>query len=769
MKTLFKVFLFIFFFAFLYSCEQPQPKKEGEKRLEQYAQYIRLKNDSRFNDLTWRFIGPELMSGRITDVAVHESDKDKIYVGSASGGAWVTPDQGKTWKPIFEDAPSTTIGDMAIAPSNPEIVWIGTGESNIFRSGNAGIGVYKSVDGGKSWEHKGLTETFTISRILVHPENPDIVYVAASGHEWTYNPERGVYKTLDGGENWEKVFFINDSVGAIDLVMDPENPEILYASMWNRIRKRWSDPVPSPGDGIFKTIDGGENWTLLTNGLPDYSKTGRIGIDVARSQPNTLYAFIDNHHPDTATEGNGQDAYGRRTDINILGPQVYRSDDKGETWRLVSEKSEKLQRFGGTYGWVFGQIRVDPNDPEKVFILGLTLAKSVDGGKTFDIRWYEGVHADHHALWIDPENSDYLVNGNDGGINISHDGGETWINIENLGVVQFYNVEYDFEDPFYIYGSIQDNGSWKGPVTHQPGVDSANQWVRVPGGEASYHEVDHEQPNILYSEGFYGRIQRTDFNIEDWREATKTILPEFEEDEEPLRGQWLAPFIISPHDHKTVYHGMQYVLKTTDQGESWEKISPDLTYNLEEKQGVPPYAISFQTISTLSESPIKQGLLYVGTDDGRIHVTKDDGLNWTEITGGLKKNTHISRVLASKYDESTVYVTLNDKRRDNFDAYIYKSEDYGATWKDISGNIPGGPVNVIIEDPEKEDVLFVGTDLAVYVSTNGGESWDVLANGMPTTYVHDLKIHPRDKVLIAATHGRGIYVMDLKPFYEMLN
>ena len=576
---------------------------------------------------------------------------------------------------------------------------------------------------------------------------------------------RGVFKTTDGGKTWKKVLYFNERIGTIDLVMDPSDSNVLYASMWNRTRRRWSDPVPSPDDGIFKTTDGANSWKQITNGLPDLKRVGRIGIDIARSNPNVLYAFVDNHNPGRMPEEGERDAYGRiRTGQVIKGAEVYRSDNKGDTWRKVSPDDEMMERFCGTYGWVFGQIRVDPSDENTVYIMGLALAKSTDGGRTFQRIRYAGLHGDHHALWIDPENSDYLINGNDGGVNTSYDGGKTWRGFHtNLPAVQFYNVFYDMEKPFNVYGSIQDHGSFMGNIAHDinegySSRDHAKLWRDIPGGEGTYIAVDPTTPHLLYSSSFYGKLERSEFKDGEWESLS--ILPQVGEDEPPLRGQWLAPTMLSPHNSSVLYHGMQYLFRSMNKGESWERISPDLTYNNPKQQGKLPYAIPFATLTTISESPFKFGLIYVGTDDGRIHITKDGGAAWTEIIAGLPSNKHVSRVAASRYDEATVYLTLNGRRDDDFADYMYKSTDYGKNWIDISGNIPGGPVNVIQEDPKNKDVLYVGTDIGVYVAVDGGKEWHVLGNNLPTAFVWDLIIHPRDNVLVIATNGRGMYVID---------
>ena len=727
---------------------------DSEQRLAWHKQHLEMRDESPYKDLKWRHIGPHIMSGRVTDIAKPLDQPFTFYVATASGGVWKTTNEGTDWEPIFDDAPSASTGAISVDPSDSDVVWVGLGESNIFRSSMSGTGVYKSKDAGETWEHMGLADTHHIARIVIHPEDPNIVYVAACGHEYTRNEERGVYKTTNGGITWEKVLYESDMAGAIELVMDPSNPQILYASMWHRIRRPWSDPVPGDGGGIYKTTDGGQTWERLTNGLPPRETSGRTGLAIAASKPNVIYALIDNHAIARKAEEGELDSYGRpRRDV-IKGAEVYRSDDHGESWNKVSESSRTMSRLFSTYGWVFGQIRVDPNDENTSYIKGVPLLKSIDGGKTYKPLFYRGLHGDHHAMWIDPTNSNYIINGNDGGINISYDGGVSWKNVENLPVVQFYNVAVDNAKPFNVYGSIQDNNSWMGPSTHRPGRSDPHQWKRCPGGEASYHAIDPEDPNTLYCESFYGSIMRA--NLETGN--TKRIKPKASDGEPPLRGQWLAPFQLSKHNSRVVYHGMQYVFRSMNRGDDWERISPDLTYNDPERQG----NISYAAISSLSESPVKFGLVYAGTDDGRLHVTRDDGQNWKEILNGLPKTKWVSRVIASKFDEGTAYVTLNGKRDNDFQVYVYRTRDYGNTWEDISQGIPGGPVNVIQEDPFSKNVLYVGTDLGVYVTTDGAESWHVLGSGLPITFVHDLVVHTREKKMVIATHGRGMFTLDVK-------
>jgi photosystem II stability/assembly factor-like uncharacterized protein len=505
--------------------------------------------------------------------------------------------------------------------------------------------------------------------------------------------------------------------------------------------------------------------------LPDTNLTGRIGIDLCRTKPATLYAYVDNHAPGAEAKAGELDSYGRPRQRGIVGAEVYRSDDAGANWRKVSPPG--MERFGGTYGWVFGQIRVDPNTPETIYIMGLGLSRSTDGGKTFQNLMYAGLHGDHHGLWIDPDDSSHLINTNDGGVNISYDGGATWRHFhDGIPCVQFYNVSLDNSTPFWAYGSVQDQGTYRGliplrkPAAGAPAAAGRRRfaplpqprWETAPGGEGTLIAIDPEDPNVVYSSSFYGRLERAEYRDGQW--TRKEIYPKAAEGEPAYRGQWLAGLALSPHNPRIVYHGFQYLFRSMNRGETWERISPDLTYNNPEQQGQWPYAIPFATITAIDESPFKFGVIYAGTDDGRVWVTRTGGDPWTEITAGLPYNKHVWKVVASKYDPATVYVTLVGRHDDDFNPYIFKSTNYGQTWASIAANIPGGPVNVVREDPKVKDILYAGTDTGVYVSRNGGASWDVLGSGLPTNYVWDIAIHPRDNALVIATNGRGMWLID---------
>ncbi|MFO7755478.1 MAG: hypothetical protein R6V34_05810 [Bacteroidales bacterium] len=778
MKTnLFKAILFLALAVFISSCAQQEKViiTDGADRLAAWQQHLEMEQQSDFKDLDWQFIGPTNTSGRMTDAAV-SPDKDFILTASASGGVWKSSNEGESWKPIFEKQASSSIGDIAIDPSNKDVIWVGTGESNIFRSSHAGCGIYKSEDGGKTFTHMGLENSNTIARVIVHPQNPDIVYVGVSGNEWTPNKERGFYMTTDGGQTWEATLQIDELTGVIDVDMDPVNPDILYAATWQRVRKKWNDPRTEAGyEGcsIYKSEDGGRTWDEIDEGLMIPEHRGRIGIDIAYSNPDIVYAYIDDYEVvREPTEEEKNDTYGLPSCGFIRGAQLFRSENKGESWERVSPLDNPiLQRLCNTYGWVFGQITVDPADENIVYLQGVSVGVTKDGGKTWERLGNPGV--DNHGIWIDKDDSRFMIVTNDQGIHITRDGGETWLSsYERLPVVQFFNVNYDMAEPFRVYGSVQDHGSRRGEVILANGRDNipAVEWENAPGGEGSHHAIDPSDPNIVYSADFYGTISRSDYNNPDTirrtnsegeeqiivRPSRKNILPEVSEGDPPLRGQWLAPFIISPHNSNTIYHGMQYLFKSTDKGESWEKISPDLSHNNPERMG----DVKHQVLSSVSESPLKQGLLYAGTDDGRLWVSKDDGGEWTEIVEGLVADRWISRVVASAFDEATVYVTQNGKRDDDFNVYVWKSEDYGETWEDISGNIPLGTVNVIREDPLNKDILYVGNDVGVYVTRDRGDNWEVLGSNLPSCFVHDLIIHPRDNIIVIATHGRGMYAMD---------
>ena len=773
---------------------QQAPKADAEYLRSAYDTYRAMMHASPYSAIPWQPLGPTNISGRATDVAVSEKGgARRIYAAYATSGVWKTDDDGASWQPVFENYASTSIGDIAVAPSNPDIVWVGTGEANLFRASMAGVGVYKSTDGGRTFTHAGLTDTQTIARIVVHPANPEVVYVAASGHEWTDNEMRGVFKTADGGRTWQKVFYRSARTGAIDLVMDPSDPNTLYAAMWQRVRRKWSDPRTEPGyteGGVWKTTDAGKTWTEANQGLPAAQFRGRIGLDVARSNSNVVYAFVDNYEPGRPPREGEKDAYTRPIfEGRIKAAEIYRSDDKGGTWRKVTETNDFMIGHSGTYGWVFGQIRVDPGDENTIYTLGLGLNMSRDAGKSFTTL--RGMHGDHHGLWIDPANPSVLYNANDGGFYRSSDAGKTWTYDVAAGGIQFYNVTLDMSTPVWAYGSIQDYGSRRGAIDLTRGRDRipAVAWSDAPGGEGSHHAIERSNNDIVYSHGFYGNFTREDVAASAAERAQAQAGGEAEgrgrgragvtnirppvatvpagpsgkdgDSDAELRAQWMAPVITSQHDPATVYVGFQFVFRSTNRGITWERISRDLSAN-DPTQMLPmsSSAIPYQTIVALAESPLKSGVLYAGTDDGRLHVTTDGGKTWVDLTSSLPVRKWVSRIVPSRYTEGTVFVTLRGREDDDFAPYVYKSTDQGKTFTSIAANVPAGPVNVIREDPAEANVLYLGTDFGAFVSTTGGRQWHVLGGNLPSTQVSDLQVHPRDNVIVIATYGRGMWAMD---------
>jgi photosystem II stability/assembly factor-like uncharacterized protein len=737
----------------------------GKQRMKAFAQHQALVARTPYKDLQWRNVGPDILSGRCTEVKGIPGNRNIIWAALATSGFWKTEDGGKSWRSLFDNQGTLSIGSFDVAATDTNIIILGTGESNIFRASLPGMGVYKSNDAGKTWKHMGLSGTGTISRVIIHPKNPNIIFVAASGNEWSHSKQRGLYKSTNGGKTWKRLLK-QDPHGIIELVMHPTDPNTLYAASWNRVRRRWSDPTPEDGDHIWKSTDGGSTWTILTNGLPQTKFTGRIGLAIAPSNPNTLYALVDNHTPKREPRKDELDPYGRPIEVVPTGVQVYKSTDAGISFALAhSDKDSSLERFAGTYGWVFGQIRVDPTTDKNVFILGVPLAKSTDGGGSFKVMrrmpGSEQTHGDHHALWIDPTDPNYIINGNDGGVMVSTDGGNKWNNFfDVIPGAHFYNITYDMKQPYNIIGSVQDHGSYMASIKNTYGVKDTTilRWKAAPGGEGTIHAVDPTDPDIIYASSFYGRLERAEM-----RPGGKNaiIFPRKKDDEDIHRAEWLAYTLLSPHDHKTLYHGFQYLFKSTNRGDSWTRISPDLTYNNKDKMGRTPYAINHQAITAIDESPLQKGLLYVGTDDGRVWTTDNDGSNWTEIVKGLPKNVHVSRLAASRYDVNTVYITLSDRREDNIRPYIFRSKDRGRTWTSIAADLPPAPVNVVREDPKDPQLLFCGTDMGIYVSRDSGRSWQSLQNNLPASVsVNDLFIHPRDLNLVIATYGRGVWSMD---------
>ncbi len=701
-------------------------------------------------NLKFREIGPAAMGGRINDVAVVESDPRILYVATASGGVWKTENSGTTWTPLFDKEEVSTIGDITVAPSDPSVVWVGSGESNNRQSSSWGNGVYKSTDGGRTWTNTGLKDTHHIGRVLIHPRNPNVVYVAAAGHLWGANDERGVYKTTDGGRTWTKILFVNADTGVNDLAMDPESPDTLYAGAYQRRRTPWGFNGGGPGSALYKTTDGGATWKILTSGLPEGDK-GRIGVNVYRRNPNIVYALIEHQRGG-----------------------IYRSEDKGETWRKMSDTNPRPMYYS--------QVHIDPNNDQRIWVLGANMSYSDDGGRTFVENRVQRIHGDYHALWINPANSNHMFTGSDGGLHFSYDAGRTWVFANNVALGQYYEIGLDMQKPYRICGGLQDNNSWCGPsMSLESRGISNDEWTTIGGGDGFYSQMDPEEPWIVYAESQDGNLLRRDLRTHE----SRSIRPREAEGEARYRFQWNSPLVVSKHDRKTLLYGGNFVFKSTDQGNSWKKISPDVTTNVDrEKQPImgklPDRTMlsrhdgvqAFPTSTTLSESPIRAGIYWVGTDDGNLQVTKD-GETWKNVIGnvpGVPKGTYVSRVIASKYAEGRAYAVFDGHRGNDFGIYAYLTEDFGETWKSITSGIPknGGSLNVIREHPRNQNLLFAGGEYGLYVSLDRGANWFELKNNLPRVPVDDIAIHARDNDLVLGTHGRSIWILDnLAPLEQL--
>jgi photosystem II stability/assembly factor-like uncharacterized protein len=699
-----------------------------------------------FERLEWRSIGPANMGGRTTDIEGVPGNPNVVYVATASGGLFKTMNGGVTWKPMFERQGTISIGDIALAPSNPDTVWVGTGESNVRNSVSFGDGVYKSTDGGVNWQHMGLRNTERISAIAIHPQNPDIVYVGALGHAFGPNEDRGVFMTTDGGKTWTKTLYIDKEHGVSDLDIDLTNPNILYAGIWSFERKPWTHRSGSEKGGVFKSIDGGRTWNKITNGLPKL--LGRIGVRSAPSNPNVVYAIVE------SKEGT-----------------LYRSDDRGETFKQVSKQTNIVSR-----GFYYTTVRVDPNDENRVFAVASSLFISIDGGKTF--RSITGrTHIDYHALWMDPKNPKRMWQGQDGGIAVTYDSGETWEYVNNIPIGQFYQIHADNRLPFYyVMGGLQDNGAWTGPSrTREPAGIMNDDWRMVSFGDGFYVINNADDSELYISESQGGNILRTDFRTREQQEVNPWGRGSGDGPAigEKYRFNWNAPIILSPHDKNTIYFGGNVLFKSTDFGKTWEQISADLTTNNPEKQkdAGGPVAIEntsaeyHTTIISLAESPLQRGQLWVGTDDGNLQLTSDGGKTWSNIIAsiaGVPANSPVSHVEPSHVSAQTAYVAFERHMFDDFRPYIFKTTDGGKTWSPIAGNLPSKAyVQIVREDPRNPNLLYAGTELGLFASYNGGKEWMPLnLKNMPNVAVHDIVVHPRENDLIVATHGRSIWILD---------
>ena len=797
---------------------QPTPAKD---RIASYQQKLNAQKNSILKNLEFKSIGPTVMSGRVVDIAVNPDDPTIFYAAYASGGLWKTTNNGISFTPIFDNESTLIIGSIAVDWKNSVII-VGTGENSSSRSAYAGMGVFKSTNDGKTWTNIGLEDSHRSGKVLIHPKNPDIIWIGALGHSYSSNPERGVFKTTDGGTTWKQTLFIDDLTGIIDMAIDPNNENILYAASWFRERRAWNFVEKGKTSGIYKSTDGGDSWKLISteqSGFPTGNKTGRIGLSISNN--GTLFALVDNHNLKPVKEDKEKPAVNpellksisredflelNESDLKtflssnnfpekytaqiiftlvkedkikpadlvdfvyndedalfntqIIGGELYKSTDGGNTFAKTHK--DYLNDFVYTYGYYFGNVRVNPNNTDEIYLLGVPILKSTDGGKTFFILDKGNLHADHHSLWINPYRNGHIINGNDGGINISYDGGNTWFKANTPAVGQCYSVNSDTKDPFNVYAGFQDNGVWYGSYNYNANYDWYQSghypYKSIMGGDGMQVAIDTRNNDFVYTGYQFGNY----FRIQLSTEENNYITPQRNLGEPAYRFNWQSPIMLSTHNQDIVYFASNKLFRSQDKGETFQEISPDLTKG--KVKGNVPYG----TITTIHESPVMKGIIYTGSDDGLVYVTTNGGIDWKNINYGLPEYYYISRVFASNFDSALVYVSLNGYRWDNFESLIYKSYDFGNTWQRIGLDLPLEPVNVIKEDRLNKNLLYVGTDAGLYISINGGEKFEPAFKGMPNVPVHDLNINPVKSKLLIGTHGRSIYIADINPL-QLLN
>jgi photosystem II stability/assembly factor-like uncharacterized protein len=718
--------------------------------------------ESALSRLEYREIGPALMGGRISDLAVVEATPQVFFLGTGSGGLWKTENHGTSWTPLFDDQPTSSIGDVTVHQENPNLVWVGTGEPQNRQSSPWGNGVYRSTDGGNSWTHMGLEATKHIGRILIHPRNPDVVYVAAVGDLWAANPERGVYRTTDGGASWARVLYVDDNTGAIDLAMDPSDPKTIFAAMYQRRRTGFGFNGGGPGSGLYRTVDGGESWTELTDGLPTGNK-GRIGLDVFRGDGNVVYALVE-----ADARSSGQGFGGGGTSRSGL----FRSTDRGDSWEKMSDTNPRPMYYS--------QVRIDPSNPDRVYVLGSALMVSDDAGRTFRSDGATQIHVDHHALWINPEDPNHLILGSDGGVSASWDGTAHWRMFDNLALGQFYTIAYDMRDPYYVCGGLQDNDAWCGPSNTRSFHGIRNQdWYETAYGDGFWTVVDPTDSTIVFSESQNGNMNRYDLITGEKTPMRPITGPRENGDSaKEYRFNWNSPLLVSRHDPATIFLGGNYLMRSRDRGISWEEVGGfDLTKQIDrdelEIMGVPGTepmmsihdgTSNYGNLTTVAESHFSPDVIWVGTDDGNVQVTTDGGTTWTNVAGnipGLPERTYVSRLAPSAHVAERVYATFDGHRNGDYSAYVYVTENNGRSWSRIDAGLPHGwSVNVITEHHRAANLLFVGNEIGVYVSIDRGASWARLKGNLPTVPVDDIAIHPRENDLILGTHGRSAWIMD---------
>jgi photosystem II stability/assembly factor-like uncharacterized protein len=729
----------------------------------------------------WRSIGPANFGGRIVDIEVAPNDRFTWYAVTGTGGIWKTTNNGQSFEVLFDEESAFSIGDLAIAPSNPEVLYVGTGEANNQRSSYWGNGVHKSTDGGKTWTHVGLDGTDHIGRVVIHPADPNRVYVAALGPLYSAGEHRGVYRTTNGGESWDLVKHIDADVGFVDIALHPAAPDTILAASYDRRRRAWDFRDEGPGSALWRSTDGGDRWTKVS-GIAD-GDIGRIGVRFHPADPALAFAIVENNN--AAPSGDGgrsrrgnaeedastipadvdpelyplglgetEEAPGDAPAARPIGGEFYRSEDAGKSWTKVSSEP-----VGGAPHYYYGQLTLDPNDKDTAYVMGVRVAVTRDGGKSWSSNGFDNrLHVDHHAVWIDPADSKRALLGNDGGIGQTWDGGKSWQYHDDLPIGQFYAIAVDERVPYNIYGGTQDNGTWGIPsrsVTQAP-LDHADAF-KIGGGDGFYVQVDPSDPDTVYCESQFGGLTRVHLGTD----ARRGIRPRSARGQPELRFNWMSPLLISPHDPRTLYYGSQFLHRSEDRGDSWESISPDLTSaDPDRLAGDVPHC----TITTVDESPLQKGMLVVGTDDGHVWASADGGARWTEWTDrfeGVPARLWVSRVECSPHDADRVYVAFTGYREDDRNPYLFLSTDAGATFRPIANNLPSGAsINVVQEHPRNPDCVLVGTEFGVHASLDAGATWHPLGSGLPTQPVHDLLVHPREEDVILGTHGRGFWVLD---------
>lgn len=812
MRTVFQAVILLFSISMM----AQRPATNAQKVMDALSKKRELQQNSIVKNVAFENIGPTIMSGRIVDVDVNPNKPSEFYAAYASGGLWYTNNNGTTFEPVLDTSDTQNVGDIAVDWKSGTI-WVGTGENNSSRSSYAGIGILKSSDKGKTWEHMGLPDSHHIGRILLNPNNPNELIVGVTGHLYSTNDERGVYKTTDGGKTWNRTLFVDNATGIIDMAAAPDNFNVMFAAAWKKDRKAWNFEGSGNSSGIYKSTDAGSTWTKIADnsGFPTGQGVGRIGLAVYDS--NTVYAVHDSQFRrdkekdtkekkglekddfktmtkeaflalsdkklNTFLKRNGfqekyraenvkqlirtdeakpadiakylEDANSMLFDTPVIGAEVYRTDDGGATWKKTHE--DYIDDLFFSYGYYFAQIRVHPNDKNRVYTAGVPIIKSKDGGKTWESINRENVHADHHALWVNSKLDGHLINGNDGGINISYDDGETWIKCNSPSVGQFYAINVDYNKPYNVYGGLQDNGVWVGPSNHEEDKswhqEGQYPYESIMGGDGMQVMIDNRNTNIVYTGYQFGNY----FRINRANGKRKYIQPKHELGDSPYRFNWQTPILLSSHNQDILYYGGNKLMRSMNKGDDWTAISDDLT------KGGKKGNVAYGTLTTISESPKQFGLIYTGSDDGLIHVTKNGGGDWTNISNGFPADLWVSRVIASEHKKERVYATLNGYRWDDFMPYVFVSDNYGQSWKNIGGGLPWSPVNVIREDTENENILYVGTDNGLYVSFDKGETWNAFSNGLPSVAVHDVVLQSEAKDLLVGTHGRSIYKANIEP------